>query len=106
MKVDRFGRALPVIGCALLIVAAMLGRGEFAQPADAKSVGIDTVSVIATGLNNPRGLNFGADGALYVAEAGSGGAGPCGPGPEGDRCYGESGSVTRIDTRDNAATRV
>ena len=32
-----------------------------------------TVSVFATGLNNPRGLEFGPDCYLYVAEAGTGG---------------------------------
>ncbi|MFN0070969.1 MAG: ScyD/ScyE family protein [Chloroflexota bacterium] len=32
-----------------------------------------TVSVYAEGFLNPRGLAFGADGALYVAEAGTGG---------------------------------
>jgi len=30
-------------------------------------------TVVASGLNGPRGLKFGSDGALYVAEAGSGG---------------------------------
>jgi hypothetical protein len=53
--------------------------------------------VIATGLDNPRQLSFdGSD--LYVAESGTGGDASCMPGPEGgDVCFGETGSVTKID---------
>jgi hypothetical protein len=55
--------------------------------------------VMATGLDNPRGLAFGPDGALYVVEAGRGGTSAlCLPNPVGPgvRCYGPSGAVTRI----------
>ncbi len=56
--------------------------------------------VIASGLDNPRGLNFGPDGALYLAEAGRGGTDACGPGPlGGPMCLGPSGAITRISGR-------
>ena len=56
------------------------------------------VTQVASGLDNPRHLSFGINGALYVAEAGRGGAGPCIPNPEGggDVCYGATGAITLI----------
>jgi len=53
--------------------------------------------VVASGLDNPRGITLGPDGTLYVAEAGRGGSGPCFPGPEEDEvCYGLSGAITQV----------
>jgi hypothetical protein len=53
---------------------------------------------IASGLANPRGIAFAPNGALYVAENGRGGAGPCIPSPvaPAPRCYGPTGSIARI----------
>jgi len=50
---------------------------------------------VATGLDSPRHLDFGADGALYVAEAGSGGT-QCVPAGEDQRCIGTTGGITHI----------
>ena len=63
------------------------------------------VSVYASGLNGPRGLKFGPDGLLYVAEAGTGGttstAGLCAqvpglPGP-GPNLGGNTARISKID---------
>lgn len=56
--------------------------------------------VVAEGLDNPRGLTIGPDGALWIAEAGGVGGedeGPCLTGPEGNEvCYNMTGAVTRV----------
>src|SRR5829696_4677267 len=68
-----------------------------AEAAKGRHGGSGELKVVAEGLDNPRGIGIGPDGALYVAESGSGGAGPCVAGPEGGEvCFGRSGSVTRI----------
>ncbi|MDP9189593.1 MAG: ScyD/ScyE family protein [Actinomycetota bacterium] len=51
---------------------------------------------MASDLDNPRGLDFGPWGALYVAEAGRGGEGPCIEGEDGTVCAGVSGAITKI----------
>jgi hypothetical protein len=73
----------------VLFLAALPGAAAPAAP----------LVVIASGLNNPRGLAMAGDGTLYVAEAGNGGDGPCVPAGLGNpHCYGPTGSITRIDT--------
>jgi hypothetical protein len=71
--------------------------------------------VIASGLNNPRGLKFGPDGKLYVAEGGAGGAlstvGQCeqaaglpaGPGPY---TGGFTSRISKVDVSTKSVTTV
>jgi glucose/arabinose dehydrogenase len=56
------------------------------------------LALVAGGLANPRQMSFGADGALYVAEAGSGGHGRCAKDPSTTQqiCVGSSGAVARV----------
>ncbi|MEP0873476.1 ScyD/ScyE family protein [Trichocoleus desertorum AS-A10] len=66
-----------------------------------------TLKVIASNLDNPRGLTIGSNGALYVTEAGRGGTGPCIPSPTNPSasvCYGSTGALTRIEN--GVVTRV
>ncbi|QYE37292.1 ScyD/ScyE family protein (plasmid) [Polymorphobacter sp. PAMC 29334] len=58
-----------------------------------------TTTVVASHLNNPRGLAFGADGGLYIAESGyySGTAGPGLTASNGEfEEYQSTGSITRV----------
>lgn len=51
---------------------------EHPLPCSGNSSAVISSRVFATGLNNPRGLKFGPDGNLYVAEGGIGGTNPSG----------------------------
>ena len=71
---------------AVFLVASMAARQ--AGPTNVR---------IMSGLNNPRGLALGPNGAVYVAEAGAGGAGPCRVNAQNEtRCFGLTGAISRF----------
>ena len=87
----------------VLVLGIVIAFAGFAPSLNATS---GSWRVVVNGLDNPRGLNFGPLGNLYIAEAGRGGNGLCGPGPEGTRCFGESGAITRWNPRTSNVARV
>jgi hypothetical protein len=102
MKRAKF--AVPFL-CAAAVVGGVSGVRMLAQmPANA--------TVYASGLEDPRGLAFGPDGSLYVAEAGLGGmnstVGTCEqtPPPIGPYKGGSTARISKIDTRGNRTTLV
>jgi DNA-binding beta-propeller fold protein YncE len=78
-----------IAAAVVTLAVALTGAG---------GAGAATTSVVMSGLDNPRGLAFGPEGALYVAEAGRGRPGPCFvPAMRGGlACYGPTGAVSRL----------
>jgi hypothetical protein len=92
---------------ACLIVPAIW---SFYMAVPGSAGGGPTVTVVATGLHNPRGVNFGPDGGLYVVE--TAGDGPhdltqCGQMGDGSvKCFARTGSITRIDLESGESERI
>jgi len=87
--------------CAAVLASGALGVRMLAQlPANA--------TLYASGLEGPRGLAFGPDGTLYVAEAGLGGSnsGTCTQviPPIGPYKGGLTARISKVDTKQNVTT--
>lgn len=82
----KHGHIAGLTACALVVSAAA----------------VTAQTVVMSGLDNPRGLAFGPEGALYVVEAGRGWDGPwpgpaCGVNAPGEfRCAGATGAISRL----------
>jgi hypothetical protein len=79
---------LAVCAAAALILAA----GSDATRA------VSSVTPVASGLDNPRGIAIASNGAIYVAEGGHGGD-VCSP---ATRCIGTTSQISRIDAKTGA----
>ena len=74
------------------LFALSFSLAGFVTPAQAQ-----TITTVMTGLDSPRGLAFGPEGGLYVAEAGEPvNSGNCVAVNVGMNCYSETGKVTRL----------
>src|SRR5450631_305513 len=97
-----------ILSTALLIAAAVAGLAPAVSIAQHP-----TPFVVASGLEAPRGLRFGPDGDLYIAEAVTGGktstAGKCAqvagpPGGPGPYTGGSTGRISKVDRKGTLTT--
>jgi glucose/arabinose dehydrogenase len=95
---------LPAAVVPLLLLGACADTGPIepsASPSSKRAPATSTgaVTVVMSGLNAPKQLAFGPEGALYVAESGTGAAsGSCIPAGDAgaQACYSLTGSITRL----------
>jgi hypothetical protein len=83
---------------ALLATLVMPVAAQESTPVSRAQMG--SLTVVASGLTNPRGMSWGADGTLYVAQAGTGGemlGTPAAPPPVGPFQGAPTASIVRVD---------
>lgn len=71
----------------------------FAAVAGVPAAQAASLTTIVSGISNARGVSFGPDGTMYVAEPGIGGNGKCQPSPSTffqPICAGNTGSVVKV----------
>jgi hypothetical protein len=104
--VRRVGSLTAVLALA---VAGVGGATALSAGTAAAASPHATITTVATGLNSPRHLTVGPDGALYVAEAGTGGPAFGAPGADcvattneanvaTHDCFGTTGVIARVTT--------
>jgi hypothetical protein len=80
----------------LCLLAALAALAALLPASPAAGHWDKSPKVVASELDNPRGLAVDHHGTVYVTEAGRGGPGPCLTGPDGDQvCAGATGAVTK-----------
>jgi glucose/arabinose dehydrogenase len=90
MHLHRMGRRLA--GAAAVAAVSM---------AAASGAQAETVETVARGLDNPRSVSIGPDGAVYVANAGRAGRNCRGRGEE-RQCFGATGRIVRVAGRNKS----
>jgi hypothetical protein len=90
-------RRLSVAGGAAALGLASVMALTTPSAAGAQTIGHHwRVTVVASHLNNPRGLSPALGGGLYLAEAGSGGSACVAGGEQGTDCFGLTGSFDLV----------
>ncbi|CAL9326441.1 MULTISPECIES: ScyD/ScyE family protein [Streptomyces] len=82
-------KAIAAAGTAGILAAPLLAAGPAHAATETETA---TLEVLASGLDNPRGITTLWDGTILVAESGAGLPG-C---PEGETCVGNTGAVYKV----------